>query len=149
MFKKIMVATDGSPASDKAVGVALKFKLLVPDTDVVVIHVSEAPPEVILDLGTERPQGLVVLPSSIKTNLYRERDEILERAKAMAEEMGVRVRFRRRSGDPASSIVQEAEKLGCDLIVVGGTGVGRLGTILGSVASKVASKFRGSVLIVR
>lgn len=61
----------------------------------------------------------------------------------------MRVRFCRRSGDPASSIVQEAEKLGCDLIVVGGTGVGRLRTILGSVASKVASKFRGSVLIVR
>jgi|YelNatPaOPRAMG01_1025707.scaffolds.fasta_scaffold171407_2 nucleotide-binding universal stress UspA family protein len=149
MFKRIMVATDGSPTSEKAVETALGLKRLVPEAEVIVIHVSEMPPKTILEPGTERPHGLVALPDSTKANLTRESDEILERARAIADRSGFRVKFYKRSGDPASLIVQEAERLGCDLIVVGGRGAGGLEAFLGSVSSRVANRFRGSVLIVR
>jgi len=149
MFRRIMVATDGSPTSEKAVETALGLKRLVPEAEVIVIHVSETPPKSIFEPGAERPQGLVVLPESTKAHLTRESDEILEKARTIAESSGVRVKFCRRTGDPASVIVQEAEQLGCDLIVIGGRGAGGLEVLLGNVSSRVANRFKGSVLIVR
>jgi nucleotide-binding universal stress UspA family protein len=43
-----------------------------------------------------------------------------------------------REGDPAETIARQAEELGCDAIVMGSRGMGRIaGLVLGSVANKV------------
>ncbi|MBO3755225.1 MAG: universal stress protein [Candidatus Brockarchaeota archaeon] len=149
MFKKILVATDGSPTSDKAVEMGLKMKLQTPEIEVLVLHVSEELSKTMVEPSVEQPSKLVVLPDSTRMSLIREKDEILEKARIIAEKMGVKVKLFSRVGDPASVIVEEAEKRGCDLIVVGGEGLGKSGRILGSVASKVVNRFRGSVLVIR
>ncbi|MEM3390640.1 MAG: universal stress protein [Thermoproteota archaeon] len=149
MFKKILVATDGSPTSDKAVEMGLKMKLQTPEIEVSVLHVSEELSKTIVEPSVEQPSKLVVLPDSTRMSLIREKDEILEKARIIAEKMGVKVKLFSRLGDPASVIVEEAEKGGYDLIVVGGEGLGKSGRILGSVASKVVNRFRGSVLVIR
>lgn len=149
MFKKILVATDGSPTSDKAVEMGLKMKLQTPEIEVSVLHVSEELSKTIVEPSVEQPSKLVVLPDSTRMSLIREKDEILEKARIIAEKMGVKVKLFSRVGDPASVIVEEAEKGGYDLIVVGGEGLGKSGRILGSVASKVVNRFRGSVLVIR
>jgi nucleotide-binding universal stress UspA family protein len=149
MFSRILVATDGSPTSEKAVKTVLKMKLQNPEVEVVVLHVSEAPSKTIMEPGIEQSSKLIVLPDLTRMSMIREKDEILEKARITAEEMGVKVKLLNRTGDPASIIVEEAEKGGYDLIVIGGEGFGRSGRILGSVASKVINQFKGSVLIVK
>lgn len=148
MFRKILVATDGSPKSKKAVETALKLKLQTPDIDVVIIHVSETLPKTSVEPYGERSSGIIVLPESTRISIIREKDEILEEARIIAEEMGVKVKLLSKTGDPASVIVNEAEKGGYDLIIIGGEGFGK-SRILGSVASKVLNQFKGSVLVVR
>ncbi|MGQ9515330.1 MAG: universal stress protein [Thermoproteota archaeon] len=128
---------------------AARFKLLMPEIEVTVVHVSESLPKVTLKQGIEHLQGIVVMPDSAIVGLMRERDEILERARIMAENMGVKVRLRSRIGDPASAIIDEAEKLGCDLIIIGGRGFGGFKNILGSVVTRVVNKFQGSTLVIK
>jgi len=149
MFKKILVATDGSPASDRAVETVLKMKLQNPEIEVSILHVSESPSKTVMEPSIEQSSKLIVLPDSTRISLIREKDEILERARMMAEEMGVKARLLSRVGDPASVIVEEAEKGNYDLVVVGGEGLGKSGRFLGSVASRVVNRFRGSVLVIR
>lgn len=148
MFRKILVATDGSPKSKKAIETALRLKLQAPDIDVAIIHVSEVPSKTNVEPHGESSSGIVVLPESTRISMIRERDEILEEARMIAEEMGVKVKLLSKTGDPASVIVDEAEKGGYDLIIIGGEGFGK-SRILGSVSSKVLNKFKGSVLVVR
>ncbi|MBO3769073.1 MAG: universal stress protein [Candidatus Brockarchaeota archaeon] len=148
MFRKILVATDGSPKSRKAVETALRLKLQTPDIDVAIIHVSEVPSKTSVESCGESSLGIVVLPESTRISIIRERDEILEEARIIAEEMGVKVKLLSKTGDPASVIVDEAEKGGYDLIIIGGEGFGK-SRILGNVASKVLNQFKGSVLVVR
>jgi nucleotide-binding universal stress UspA family protein len=149
MFKRILVATDGSPASDKAVEIVLKMKLQAPEVEVTILHVSEALSKTMMGLGVESSSRPVVLPDSTKMNMIREKDKILEKARILAEEMGVKVRLFSRIGDPASVIIEEAERGNYDLVVVGGEGLGKSGRILGSVASRVVNRFRGSILVIR
>lgn len=149
MFRKILVATDGSPKSEKAVETVLRLKLQAPEVEVAVLHVSEAPSRPMVEPSVEHSSKLVVLPDSTRMSMIREKDEILEKARIMAEEMDVKVRLLHRTGDPASIILEEAEKGGYDLIVIGGEGFGRSGRILGSVASRVINQFKGSILIVK
>ncbi len=149
MFKRILVATDGSPASDKAVEIVLKMKLQDPEVEVSILHVSEMLSKTVIGLDLESSSRPIVLPDSTKMNMIREKDEILEKARMLAEEMGVKVRLFSRIGDPASVIIEEAEKGNYDLVVIGGEGLGKSGRILGSVASRVVNRFRGSTLVVR
>ncbi len=149
MFKRVLVATDGSSASEKAVEIALKLKLQNPEVEVVVLHVSEASSKTMVEPSLEQSSKLVVLPDSTRMSLIREKDEILEKARIVAEEMGVKIKLFSRTGEPASVIVNEAEKGEYDLIVIGGVGLGRSSRILGSVASRVVNNFKGSVLVVR
>ncbi|MEM2940999.1 MAG: universal stress protein [Thermoproteota archaeon] len=149
MFRRILVATDGSPTSEKAVETVLRLKLQTPEIEVAVLHVSEAPSKTMVEPSVEHSSKLIVLPDSTRMSMIREKDEILERARIIAEEMGVKVKLLNRMGDPASIIVEEAEKGGYDLIVIGGEGFGRSGRILGSVASRVINHFKGSVLVIR
>ncbi|MEM3957684.1 MAG: universal stress protein [Thermoproteota archaeon] len=149
MFKRILVATDGSPASDKAVEIVLKMKLQDPEVEVSILHVSEMLLKTVITPNVESSSKPIVLPDSTRMNMIREKDEILEKARMMAEEMGVKVRLFSRIGDPASVIIEEAEKGNYDLVVIGGEGLGRSGRILGSVASRVVNQFKGSTLVVR
>jgi nucleotide-binding universal stress UspA family protein len=53
-------------------------------------------------------------------------------------------------GDPAEELMLMAEEKGCDVIVVGSSGKGRMKrTLLGSVSSKIALHAHCSVYIVR
>jgi nucleotide-binding universal stress UspA family protein len=149
MFKKILVATDGSPVSKKAVEIALGLKLQAPDAEITVLHVSEVPLRTMTEPFVEHCPRIVVLPDSTRMSMIREKDEILEEVRTIAEEMGVRVKMLNRVGDPASVIIGEAESGGYDLIVIGGEGLGKSGKILGSVASRVLNQFKGSILIIR
>ena len=120
MYKKILIATDGSATASKAVGVAASMAKAV-GADLLLVHVGD--PE----------QGKAVL------------DEAEQRFGN-----GVVVHKRTVSGDPADMICETAEKEGADLIVVGNKGMtGAKRFLLGSVPNQVSHAAPCNVLIVK
>ena len=78
-------------------------------------------------------------------------DKLLEQAAARARERGVStVETMSSHGDPADSILDMAQKVGADMIVLGHRGLGRVKTLLlGSVALKVVQQAECTVVSVR
>jgi len=77
-------------------------------------------------------------------------DVTLEAAAAIGREAGLEVGVYPRQGDPADAILDIAEELDADLIVVGNKGMtGAKRFLLGSVPNKVSHHAPCSVLIIR
>ncbi len=78
-------------------------------------------------------------------------EEIVKRAVARAHDMGVEnVSTKTSQGDTADAILDIAETVGADMIVMGHRGLGRLKTaLLGSVAQKVLQQAECTVVSVR
>jgi nucleotide-binding universal stress UspA family protein len=94
------------------------------------------------------------LPGDVHLTLYqRAHDQIDEQLEALATRLsqpGLTVDVRLMQGRPASEIVDEARRLGADLIVIGSRGRGAIAsTILGSVAAEVIDHASCPVLVSR
>ncbi|MEX0758642.1 MAG: universal stress protein, partial [Tistlia sp.] len=78
-------------------------------------------------------------------------EAIIGKAKDVAEAAGLRgVRAEVRTGNPARSIVEYAERHKVDCIVLGSRGIGDIGgVLLGSVSFKVASLAKCTVVTVK
>lgn len=147
MFERILCCVDGSQhalqAAEAACALAGRFggkltfltvaKELQPSESVrrfmAIEHLS-GEPQYVLDEYTE---------------------EILDKAKDVAERNGLRgVRSEVRSGNPARSIVEYAERNKVDCIVLGSRGMGDIGgVLLGSVSFKVNSLAKCTVVTVK
>ncbi len=147
LSKKILVAIDGSPQSDKAAEEAVRlakasgtrFKSKV--YAVMVLPSMRAPS--FTDFfpsppATERPEW----EETRKRIFY-----VVEKAAAEAE---VPLISEVVYGEPAEEVLSFAEQAEIDVIVIGSSGSGRVRrALLGSVSAKVASHARCSVYIVR
>ena len=132
-MKHILVGFDGSPNSHRALDVALDVGQT--DTRITVVAAAQAPPPP----GLELPMGAEGL---------EERGRELEEARRRLAELGLEAEVVVALGAPADVLVEEAEKRGADLIVVGRRGLnGAERFVMGSVSSKVARLAGCSVLI--
>jgi len=140
-MKKILIALDGSPASDEAVefGVQLAAEQ---DAEVTFVHVVR-PFDVI-------PMSCFGLAAGAgpHTVTKEERQPLLE-AKAAAEQHGVRATAKLVVGNAVDKIVTCADDLDVDLIVIGSRGHGALTSVLlGSVSRGVLSESKRPVAII-
>jgi nucleotide-binding universal stress UspA family protein len=134
-MKHILVGFDGSTNARRALEEALEIARA--DTRITVVAAAQAP----------APPG-ETLPAGAEGVEERQRE--LEDAKSQLAELGVEAELVAVSGAPADVLVEEAERRGADLIVVGRRGLtGAERVIMGSVSSKVARLARCSVLIAR
>ncbi len=139
MYKHILISTDGSELSLRGVehGIGLGKENA---SKVTVITVCQPYPL----------QSAATLDSWSTAQLSHAKDA-LEKAKEIAEKHGVDITTRQDTNDSAAeAIVESAEKLGCDLIVMashGRRGISRL--LLGSQTSEVVSHSPVPVLVVR
>ncbi len=147
LSKKILVAIDGSPQSDKAAEEAVrlaaasgsKFRSRI--YALLVLPKSDAP-AVIDYLPDSRAVAAVDVDATRKRMFY-----VIDKS---AREAGVDLTSLVAYGDPADEIIHMAEEQECDVIVIGSSGKGRVKrALLGSVSAEVALKADISVYIVR
>ncbi|MGA8262802.1 MAG: universal stress protein [Arenicellales bacterium] len=144
--RNILVPVDGSDHSFDA----LQIAVLVAEKNggrVTMLHVVPGGP----------------LPEALKEYAYAEHMEpspwlyedqvaerILEAAAARVDGTTVNITRRIEKGDPATKILESAESLGCDLIVMGHRGIGDVESLLmGSVSHKVNHKAACGVITVK
>jgi nucleotide-binding universal stress UspA family protein len=147
---KILVATDGSHHSERAVEMTTNFRFPVP-CEIKIVSVVETPIPLNLDIyGGGYVPPAVELEKAARENAL----EVLENAKRKITEgfegENVLISTEVLNGSPESQIVETAEKMGANLIIVGSHGYNtweRL--LLGSVSDSVVHHAPCSVLVVR
>ncbi|MCQ4350017.1 MAG: universal stress protein [Sulfolobales archaeon] len=142
MFKRIVVAYDGSDHAIKALSTAIELaKAFNSKLDVVEV----------VDTAALLGMGFAPIPSDVIAQIYNKAQNDVEQAKKKAQEAGVKdVTSQVLEGDPATSIIEYASKNGADLIVIGSRGLSTFKRlILGSVSSKVVQESRVPVLVVK
>ncbi|MCQ4343461.1 MAG: universal stress protein [Sulfolobales archaeon] len=142
MFKRIVVAYDGSDHAIKALNTAIELaKAFNSKLDVVEV----------VDTAALLGMGFAPIPSEVIAQIYNKAQNDVEQAKKKAQEAGVKdVISQVLEGDPATSIIEYASKNGADLIVMGSRGLSTFKRlILGSVSSKVVQESRVPVLVVK
>lgn len=146
MFKKILVAVDGSKSSFEALDKAIELQKLM-DTEIYLLCVYKHHSLFEASLSIGRPEGMDI-PDKVLSEYAK---DIVEHAKALAAEHGATdVRGFVKAGKPSRVIVDFAEDKGADLIVIGtrGTHSDKDGMFLGSVSHRVASNAKCPVLVV-
>ncbi len=142
MFKRIVVAYDGSDHAIKALNTAIELaKAFNSKLDVVEV----------VDTAALLGMGFAPIPSEVIAQVYNKAQNDVEQAKKKAQEAGVKdVTSQVLEGDPATSIIEYASKNGADLIVMGSRGLSTFKRlILGSVSSKVVQESRVPVLVIK
>ena len=133
---KILVAYDGSDSARRALDEAAE--LAHNGAAVSVVSVAELLPQ----FG--RAGAMLVPEEDI------ERRHELTEAKAALADKGVKAEIVERKGEAASMILDEAEKEGADIIVMGTRGLNAAERwLLGSVSSRVVQHAPCNVLVVR
>ena len=147
MINKILVATDASAASSRAVSYAAKMAVLH-EAELLILNV-------IRDM--QLPEELRQAPEfesfySARDDLMRQAaDRILSAAKTTAKKAGAKnIQTAIGSGDPANSVAGFARRRKIDLIVVGTRGLSKIKAVsMGSVSRKLLDLTEINCLVVR
>lgn len=142
-MEKFLVPVDGSECSLKAVRHAIALAKGRPDAQIHLVHGHEEP----LLYG----EISVYVPREKMERIQREHSEdILSRAEPLLQAAGIRYTKEVLIGPIAEKIAEQADKLGCDAIIMGTHGMTAVGKlIMGSVATKVVHAARVPVMLVR
>ncbi|HKO74237.1 MAG TPA: universal stress protein [Gaiellaceae bacterium] len=140
-MKRIVIATDGSPSAQEAVGVGIE---LAAEQGAAITFVHVLPADEFLV-----PGRMGHIPKAHRVDMDESEIALHEAADA-AEAAGVACTLERISGDTVDEIVAVADSADADLIVIGSRGRGPItSTLLGSVSKGVLGESRRSVLVVR
>jgi universal stress protein A len=141
-FRTILVPLDFSDHADAALGCALDLAAESNGT-LHLVHAYEIP------LGTIPPYGIEV-PQSVVTEVRDAAARRLEKAAQRVRDRGARCETHLVHATPATGIVEAAETLHADLIVMGTRGLtGLKHVVLGSVAERTLRTARCPVLTVK
>jgi nucleotide-binding universal stress UspA family protein len=145
LFQRIVVGTDGSDTASEAVRHATELARSTGGTLDVVSAFEPVPQERLREEAAE-------VPGDVAHGIGPREDVnvALEAAAGPARDAGVTVQTHAREGDPADAILDVAEEVKADLIVVGNKGMtGAKRFLLGSVPNKISHHAPCGVYIVR
>jgi nucleotide-binding universal stress UspA family protein len=143
---KILIATDGSKSSNKAIDYAVNIaaKMGAEALGLYVVNLKS------LEFFALEHHDNIASYEDENSKLFREGEEALAYLKEQGSKAGVKVSAIITRGYPADEIVKTAEKEKVAMIVVGNIGRTGLGHILmGSVSESVVRKATRPVLVVR
>lgn len=136
-LNRILLAIDGSKASDKAV--QFLIKKMVP------LRMQADKQATVLEVAV-----LHVMPYVRYPELKETGKAVVQHAGERLAKAGYQVEEVSKIGQPAEEIIQYAERNNVDLIVIGSRGLGAVARFfLGSVASKIVHHSPCSVLVLR
>ena len=140
MFRKILLAYDGSEGAERALEAGINLAKL---------HQAELWTVAVME-GGPRFSATIDEVQEERDFAVRHYGKLLEEAQAKAREAGVEMETLRCPGHPAQAILQVAREGNFDLVVLGHSGVsGVWAKFLGTTAEKVSRHAPCSVLIVR
>jgi nucleotide-binding universal stress UspA family protein len=147
MIKKILVATDASAASDRAVGEAA-YLAATHEAELLILHVIR---DMQLPAKMKKSPEIEAFESTREDILRQVAENILLEAAAKAKTEGAKkVQTAIGSGDPATSVIGFAKRRSIDTIVIGTRGLGKLkGLFMGSVSRKIVNNAEANCLVVR
>ena len=147
MYKKILVATDLTAASEPAVRTALALAQAL-GADVAALHVLDAPLESAKWFLPDSPEM-----QSLRSAIAREEDTVHAQLAAQVgslSEGATQIDAIVRRGNPVDTIRAVADEVGADLLVLGTHGRrGIQHALLGSVAERVVRTASQAVLTIR
>jgi len=148
-MKKILVAVDGTKHS----AVALEQVKMLDFDQIEEIWVLSVI-DMALPLAHDIYTGMVINSESVEKAAHQVAEQHVENAKATLQKFALEAEITISKitcvGSPESQIVEQAEKLGADLIVMGSHGYnGWERLLLGSVSDSVTHHAHCSVMIVR
>ena len=141
-MQKILVATDGSRGSSRAVIAAAQLAMAT-DATLLILTIGDNIPSTELR-RLARTEGGVGEALELISN------QILDQARMRAKRVGVsKIKLQAGWGDTAEAVIEAIRREKADVVVVGRRGRGRLaGLLLGSVSQKIASLAPCIVMIV-
>ncbi len=145
MFGRIVVGTDGSETAAEAVRQATELAKTTGATLDIVSAYEPVPRDRLREESQE-------VPGDVAHTLGPREDvnQVLEGAAETAKQAGITVQAHPREGEPADALLDVAEEVKADLIVVGNKGMtGAKRFLLGSVPNKVSHHAPCGVWIVR
>lgn len=153
MFRRILVAIDGSEPSKRALRYAVELAERW-NAELLMLTVI---PRVMLPVFSDESFGAPPLASATGFGDYQERlrglyEEVLKGAEEETREShpALRLKTRLEEGRPSTTIVRVAEEEDVDLIIIGSRGIGGItGWILGSTSRKVVDLCKKPVLVVK
>lgn len=137
-MKKILVATDGSENSERAL-IEAKIHAQCTGGEITIVTVVES---------TRRIAGYGPMPSDDR---YKEGSNIaLEKALQIMGDFKGKIDTKIKRGNPADEIVKVAEEGAYDLIIMGNRGQNAFSrTFLGSVSIKVLNRTKTDIMIIK
>ncbi|MGN7396656.1 universal stress protein [Peribacillus frigoritolerans] len=139
MYKKILVAFDGSTTSSHALHHAVKLAKKVGSEKLTILHVNK-------DLPLQEP----ILNVNLDQLLDEENQEILTPAIQFLSKSGMNYEVHTFGGNPAHIITSYASEHNYEVITMGNKGKGIIKeALLGSVSHEVAQSAHCPVLIVK
>lgn len=139
LFKRIVLASDGSEHSRRAGEKAIHIASCCEDSYIEVLYI----------VGADRAKS-DVLTNWNSAEVGDSRKERMKDVEKKAKESGVNYELKVLHGEPGPTIVDYANKNNVDLVVIGSRGLNGLQEfVLGSVSHKVAKRANCPVLIVK
>lgn len=146
MFSRIVVGTDGSDNAERALKAVADIMAVSPVTNVqVVTAYRPLSPAQLAELADQLPDEF-----GPTLNPHMAAESRLDAARVVFRQNDEAVDFREVDSDPTDAVLDVAEEIGADLIVVGSRGEGVAKRMLhGSVSTKVVHNAPCSVLVVK
>ncbi|MFC3041767.1 universal stress protein [Virgibacillus xinjiangensis] len=139
MYKKILLATDGSEHSERAAENAINLAKCNAGSKIDIVYVIDA-----------NKAKTDVLNNWNTIDVNDSRKQQMRKAERMAKESGVSHEIKILHGEPGPVIVNYANENQMDVVVIGSRGLNGLQEfVLGSVSHKVAKRADCPVLIVK
>ncbi len=146
---KILVATDGTEHSREALEAILKFNLADKD-EIKVISVVDMAVPMTVDLYGGFLPATTEIEAAVRENVEKTVSQAGQYLKDKISNDKIFITTEVLTGSPESRIVETAEEIQADIIIVGSHGYNRLERLLlGSVSDSVVHHAPCSVLVVR
>jgi nucleotide-binding universal stress UspA family protein len=143
MFRKILVAYDGSKMAKLALEKAVALKRSFEGSVLEVVHVFQIGNLVVSD-------AVITGPALMQNELYEAAEAVVEEARTQISQVPLSTATLLDGGTPAQVILDYAETHQFDLIIIGSKGVGALQELfLGSVSQEIVHHAKIPVLVVK